>query len=287
LRLLKGLAVVCLSSCTAGAQHAVTVTATIPVLIQDSHHRPALNVTRELLAVNQHKLAVTDFSLSSAAALPLRLGILLDVSGTERESSQRLTAAASAFAINALRNQEDRVFFGAFNIKLITTDWTDRAGVERVVVPANVGGGTALYDGIVGACKHMGEVDWAKPSRRVLVVISDGEDNQSDVTLQHAAAEAVRSGVVIFGVSTSGSGLYLRGDRVMENLARLTGGKMISLSAREAPKALAKISELMNALYLLNYVPASASPKEQDIEIKSASKEKMYFSWPQFPSISN
>jgi hypothetical protein len=97
----------------------------------------------------------------------------------------------------------------------------------------------------------------------------------------------VRSGVVIFGVSTSGSGLYLRGDRVMENLARLTGGKMISLSAREAPKALAKISELMNALYLLNYVPASASPKEQDIEIKSASKEKMYLSWPQFPSISN
>lgn len=273
---LSAISILCLLTCVAIAQDTPPAKVTIPLLVEDSHHHPAINVARESLTVSQHKTAVTDFSLSSTADLPLRLGILLDVSDSERSSGlQQVTVAASDFARKLLRTPEDRVFFGAFSFNLMTTQWVGRAEVQPVVIPAKIGRGTALYDAIVGACKQMGEAGSTRSARRVLVIVSDGEDNQSHVTLQGAAAEAVRSGVVIFSVSTNKWSLQLRGDKAMENLARLTGGETISLWDRDAPKAFAKISELLDGLYLLNYVPVSVSSKQQDLQIKSANKEKM------------
>jgi hypothetical protein len=62
MRLLNGLITVSLLTCVAMAQDATPAKTTIPILIQNSHHQPAINITRESLAINQHKTIVTEFS---------------------------------------------------------------------------------------------------------------------------------------------------------------------------------------------------------------------------------
>src|SRR5258708_14289459 len=64
-----------------------------------------------------------------------------------------------------------------------------------------------------------------RPVRKAIVVVSDGEDNQSEVTRAQAIEMAQRAEVIIYAISTDDSGLILRGDKVLEQLAASTGGR--------------------------------------------------------------
>ncbi len=61
-------------------------------------------------------------------------------------------------------------------------------------------------------------------TRRVLVLISDGDDNLSHITRDEAVSEALKSGAVIFAINTGTSGMATRGEKIMEYMAKLTGG---------------------------------------------------------------
>jgi Ca-activated chloride channel homolog len=128
------------------------------------------------------------------------------------------------------------------------------------------------------ACKQrMGPRDWKKPTRRILILISDGEDNASHITREAAVLEALKSGVVIFTINTSNSGtMRKRGEYAMEKLAKLTGGESFSdFNRKDAPKILASIQELIDGMYYLSYVPPDASKSSvHEVEIKRASKDK-------------
>jgi Ca-activated chloride channel family protein len=89
------------------------------------------------------------------------------------------------------------------------------------------------------ACKErLGPPDRQKPARRILVLISDGEDNQSHVTREAAASEALRAGAVIFTIDTDLSGMSYRGLRIMESLAEVTCGESFTqVGRREVPKS--------------------------------------------------
>jgi VWFA-related protein len=277
----RTLVFVCTFACAVPGQDTPPAKVIIPILIQDFHHHPAINITREDLVIRQHKLAVTNFTLMPTTNLPLRLGILIDTSNSERGGVQYLFEAAGDFARDMLRGTDDRVFFGSFNVKLLSTPWLDRGGIEHVAPQHAPGEGTAIYDAIQEACKQMGDPDRNQPARRVLVVISDGDDNQSHVSRLQATAEAVRSGTVIFGMfAVPGPYLSGPGEKVMEDLAKQTGGETVSSLTREAPKGLAKISELIRGLYLLIYVPIS-DPRSGEVEVKSATGEKLHFSIPE------
>ena len=80
-------------------------------------------------------------------------------------------------------------------------------------VKVTIGGGTPLYEAVPMACKErMGPIDRHKPAaRRILVLISDGQDNQSHVTKEVAASEALRAGAVIFTIDTDLSGMSYAG----------------------------------------------------------------------------
>src|ERR1700726_4188235 len=106
----------------------------------------------------------------------------------------------------------------------MTQDFTDNvtllsAGVHRL----QDGGGTALYDAIYRACKDKFLKDRPDhPTRKAIVVVSDGEDNQSDFSRAQAIEMAQRAEVIIYAISTDDSGLILRGDKVLEQLAAAT-----------------------------------------------------------------
>lgn len=112
------------------------------------------------------------------------------------------------------------------------------------------------------ACKErMGPIDRHKPAaRRILVLISDGQDNQSHVTKEVAASEALRAGAVIFTIDTDLSGMSYAGSRTLERLAEMTGGESFNqVGRKEVSKVFASIQQMIEGMYYLTDVPPDAS----------------------------
>jgi hypothetical protein len=96
-----------------------------------------------------------------------------------------------------------------------------------------------------------------------------------------AASDALTAGAVIFTINTDSSGRSYRGEKVMENFAKLTGGESFSqVSSKDMPKVFASVEELLDGMYYLSYVPPDASKSAaHEVEVKPASKEKFELSY--------
>ena len=258
----------------------------IPLLAQDSHHQPIAGLTPTSLVISEDKIPVAEVSLLRGADLPLELGLVVDTSNSERSSNlEEMLKAAVVFATDALRRPEDRVFFLTFDVTPTATAWLNKEQLAGFSFNLRVGGGTALYDAVAAACKErMGPRDASKPTRRVLVVISDGDDNQSHITRDQAALEALNSGAVMFAIST-GTQRSVRpgvsGEEILERWAKLTGGQFVAgLTGKNSPKIFAEILQLIDGIYYASYVSPNPKNKVREIEVKSASKEKLQLSYP-------
>jgi Ca-activated chloride channel homolog len=263
------------------AQESPAPRVAIPLIANGSHHRPT-SITVESLVITDQKTPVTGASLLRGADLPVELGILIDVSNSQRDAHlDDIVKAAKQLVDDLIRGAEDRVFFLTFDAMPQATAWLKKDQLQGTSVNVRVGGGTALYDALAMACKQrMGPRDWRKPTRRILALISDGEDNLSHITRDDAASEALRAGAVIFTINTNNSGMS-RGEKVMENFARLTGGESFTwINRKDMPKVFASIQELIDGMYYLSYVPPDASKSaEHEVEVKPALKTKVDLSY--------
>ncbi|HVO79818.1 MAG TPA: VWA domain-containing protein [Terriglobales bacterium] len=254
----------------------------IPLIVTDSHHRPT-PVTVESLAITDQKTLVTGASLVRGVDFPVELGVLIDASSSQRSADLvEILNTAKRFVDESIRGPEDRVFFLKFDAAPHATGWFKREQLQSATIPVGIGGGTALYDALAMACKErMGLRDWQKPARRILVLISDGEDNLSHTTRDEAALDALRAGAVIFTIDTELSGMSYRGVKIMQNLAEVTGGRSFSQVGREdAPKVFASIKEMIDGMYYLRYVPPNASSSAvHEVKVNRTPKEKFKVSY--------
>jgi VWFA-related protein len=212
------------------------------------------------------------------------LGILIDTSSSQRSADLNdILQAARKFAAEAIHGKDDRVFILPFAATPQVSEWLTREQLPSARVKVTIGGGTALYDAVAMACKErMGPIDRQKPvARRILVLISDGEDNQSHVTREVAASEALRAGTVIFAIDTDLSGMSYAGSRTMERLAEMTGGESFNqVGGKEVEKVFAGIRQMIEGMYYLTYVPPDASNGGvHEIEVQRAPKEKFKLSY--------
>jgi VWFA-related protein len=264
------------------AQESAPLKVALPLIANGSHHRP-ISVTVESLVITDQKIPITGASLLRGAGLPLELGVLIDTSNSQREGLLGdILKAMNQFVAETIRGPEDRVFFLKFDNTPQATGWLQKEQLQTFTFPIRVGGATALYDSLAMACRErMGPRDWQKPTRRVLVLISDGDDNISHITNDEAALEALRSGAVIFTINTTSYNGTYRGEKIMEYLAKLTGGESFSrLSRSDMPKVFASIKEMIDGMYYLSYVPPDASKSAaHEVEVKPAPKEKFNVSY--------
>jgi VWFA-related protein len=264
------------------AQESAAARVAIPLIANGSHHRPT-SVTVESLVITDQKTPVTGASLLRGADLPVELGVLIDTSKSQRDAHlDDILKATKQFVDEAILGPEDRVFFLKFDATPHATGWLKKEQLQGITIKVEIGGGTALYDALAMACKQrMGPRDWHKPTRRILLLISDGEDNLSHITREAAVSEALKSGAVIFTINTESSGMSSRGEKVMEYSAKLTGGESFSrLSRGDMPKVFASIQELIAGMYYLNYGPPDASKSAvHEVEVKPAPKEKFELSY--------
>ena len=169
--------------------------------------------------------AIVEFSAESN--LPLRLAILMDTSNSIRERFKFQQEAATDFINTVIRPRQDKATIVSFDMsaELVQdlTDDTDK--LSSAIRGLRPGGGTAMYDAIFFACRDKLMQDQPMHKfRRAMVILSDGEDNQSRWTREQALEMAHKADVVIYAISTNRSGIETDGDKVLKYFAQETGG---------------------------------------------------------------
>jgi VWFA-related protein len=229
--------------------------------------------------LDDHKPPQTIVNFRHQTDLPIELGLLVDTSGSVHGRFDFEQEAAVNFLTHTVRANFDRAFVMGFSTHgKVTQDFTDNVHLLEVGVHSlHNGGGTALYDAIYRACKDKLVKDPSgKPQRRAIVVLSDGEDNQSEVSREQAIEMAQRAEVIIYAISTDDSGLILRGDKSMQSIADATGGKaFFPYKMKDVTRAFSAIEEELRSQYIVSYRPADfdADGRFRAIEITSLKKD--------------
>ncbi len=229
--------------------------------------------------LDDHKPPQSILNFRRETDLPLHLGLLVDVSGSVDSRFEFERTAATSFMEHTLRTGFDKAFVLGFNShSQLAQDFTDNvpllsAGVRKL----QDGGGTALYDAVYRACKEKFLKDRPDhPVRKAIIIVSDGEDNQSDITKAQAIEMAQRAEVIIYAISTDDSGLVMRGDKVLEQLAEATGGRaFFPFKMKDITHSYAAIEDELRSQYVVSYKPADfdADGRYRSIEISTLKKD--------------
>jgi Ca-activated chloride channel family protein len=229
--------------------------------------------------LDDHKPPQAILNFRRETDLPLHLGLLVDVSGSVGSRFDFEQDAATSFMQHTLRAGFDKAFVLGFNShQQMAQDFTDNvallsAGVHKL----HDGGGTALYDAVYRACKEKFLKDRPdRPVRKAVIIVSDGEDNQSEVSKAQAIEMAQRAEVIIYAISTDDSGLVMRGDKVLQQLADATGGRVFfPFKMKDITHSFAAIEDELRSQYVVSYKPADfdADGRYRSIEISSLKKD--------------
>jgi Ca-activated chloride channel homolog len=246
----------------------------------DKHGKFVRDLNQQDFSIlDDHKPPQAIVNFRRETDLPLHLGLLIDVSGSVQSRFGFEQDAAVSFLQHSIRTGFDKAFVVGFNKQSnLSQDFTDNvqllsAGIHQL----RDGGGTALYDAVYRACKEKLLKDRPDhPTRKAIVILSDGEDNQSEVTRAQAIEMAQRSEVIIYAISTDDSGLILRGDKVLEQLAEATGGRaFFPFKMKDITHSFAAIEDELRSQYVVSYKPADfdADGRYRTIEISALKKD--------------
>jgi VWFA-related protein len=214
--------------------------------------------------------------------LPLRIGMLLDTSNSIRDRLKFEQDAANNFLFSVLRRNKDEAFVMTFDDEpqLIQGFTGDTGQLRDEILRTRAGGGTAVYDAIYEACadqlSHPPRPPGDQPDvvRRVMILISDGDDNLSTHTRAEAIEMAQRTSVVIYTISTSiqwvtlddpgkeksGNRKYhlTEGDKVLQDLAEETGGRpFYPYHVDDLDQSFQDIGEELRNQYSIAYNPTN------------------------------
>jgi Ca-activated chloride channel family protein len=200
-------------------------------------------------------------SFTQQTNLPLRVGIVIDASTSIRSRFQFEQQAATEFVLQAIKSKKDRAFVMGFDSTPdVTQDWTNNLdALQTGVTKLRPGGGTALYDAVYTACrdKLLDISRGQEPVRRAMVLVSDGNDNQSRAYIEDAIKMCQRSETIIYAISTNWTPSRGKGDDMLQRMAQATGGRaFFPPSVDEMAVGFNSIEEELRSQYALTYTPA-------------------------------
>jgi VWFA-related protein len=213
--------------------------------------------------------------------LPLRIGILIDTSNSIRERLRFEQEAAIDFLNTTLRPGKDLAFVVGFDVTpQLIQDYTDDTNkLADAIRNLQAGGGTGLYDAIFFASKEK-MLYFPPPEpylRRVMVVVSDGRDNQSEHDREEALAMAQRGEVTIFTISTNRTGIESQGDKVLKYYAQQTGGQaFFPFAASDVADDFREIARELRSQYSLAYTSSDTARDGSFRKIAVRADEKGY-----------
>jgi len=228
--------------------------------VTDKHGRYVKNLAKtdfRVLDDKQPQAQVVSFS--SETNLPLRVGLLIDASNSVRDRFKFEQAAAIEFLNQIVRPNFDKAFTIGFDTTPeVTQDFTDNSeALSKGVRMLRPGGGTAMYDALYYACRDkLAKGKDTGSVRRAVILLTDGEDNQSHVTREEAIEMAQRAEVIVYTISTNISGMKTHGDKVLERIADATGGRaFFPFKVEDVADAFTQIQDELRSQYALSYRP--------------------------------
>ncbi|HZR30175.1 MAG TPA: VWA domain-containing protein [Terriglobales bacterium] len=252
--------------------------------VTDKHGKFIKNLTEnDIHVLDDHKSVDKFRDFKSETDLPLRVGLLIDASNSIRDRFKFEQEAAIEFLNQIVRPKTDMAFVLGFDTTAeVTQDFTnDSEKLSRGVRMLRPGGGTALYDAVYYACrdKLRKATSPSTEVRRAIILVSDGEDNQSRVSRDEAVEMAQRANVIVYSISTNTSGMILHGDKVLEYIAESTGGRaFFPFKIEDVANAFSEIQEELRSQYALAYKPPDfrADGHYRSIEIEAQNNKKLH-----------
>jgi len=230
--------------------------------VTDKHGHYIPNLRQDDFALlDDGKAPASVTSFRQQINLPLRVGLVIDASTSIRTRFQFEQQSATEFLLQMVKPASDRAFVMDFaEVPHISQDWTNNLdALETGVNKLKPAGGTALFDSVYVACrdKLLDTARGQEPVRKAMVLISDGEDNQSRVRPDEAIKMCQRAETIIYAISTNWTPSRGKGDKVLTDMAEATGGQVFFPgSVEEMSNSFHDIEQELRSQYALTYVPA-------------------------------
>ena len=240
--------------------------------VSDKKGRFVTNLVMEDFEVLESRKKQKIIEFATESDLPLRIAILVDTSNSIRARFRFEVEAAQAFLEGVLRKGRDKALVYGFDTEAeMVQDFTDDTELlGQKLRDLRPGGGTALFDAMVAACRD--KLIQERPLhkfRRAMVMISDGEDNASHYTRDQALEYTQKTDVVIYAISTSNTGsmhdqeagmggvhMLSDGDKVLKYLTHETGGMTyFPFRAQDMEQDFENIANELRSQYSILYRP--------------------------------
>ena len=227
--------------------------------VTDKKGRFITDLTKDDFEVVEGKRRQTIADFAAESDLPLRLGILIDTSNSIRERFKFEQEAASQFIDSVMRTNLDKALVVSFDTstELVSDLVSDTDKLTASIRDLHPGGGTALYDAIYFACRDKLSQDQPRHKfRRAIVIVSDGDDNQSRYTRDQALEMAQKADVVIYAISTNITRVESDGDKVLRYFAQETGGRaFFPFKVEDLDQSFENIANELRHQYNISYRP--------------------------------
>lgn len=231
------------------------------VNVTDSNGAIVGGLTRDDFAVFEDGRPQQIAIFERQSEMPLDLTLAIDTSASVRKDLDQEAAAARRFVHAILRSQDQMsVLEFATDVGELTSFTNKESQVDHALGQLHSGWATALYDAIYLGSERLG----MKEGRKVLVVVSDGDDTAKDATYAQALEEALRNEVMIYSIIdvpiAESAGRDLGGEHALITLAEQTGGKHFYVDAGGLDKAFAQVSDDLRTQYMIGYYPHHQVP---------------------------
>ncbi|MCC6859241.1 MAG: VWA domain-containing protein [Bryobacterales bacterium] len=227
--------------------------------VTDRKGRFITDLTRDDFQVVEGKKDQKIQEFTAETDLPLRLAILIDTSNSIRDRFKFEQEAAIEFIESVIRPHQDKAMLVSFDTaaELVSDLTDDTEKLAQGIRALRPGGGTSLYDAIYYASRDKLLQDQPRHKfRRAVILVSDGDDNQSRVSRDQALEMAQKADAVIYAISTNITRIETDGDKVLKYLTSETGGQaFFPFKVEDLAQSFQNIANELRSQYNIFYRP--------------------------------
>jgi Ca-activated chloride channel family protein len=264
----------------------------LPVTVTDKNNRFVTDLKESDFEIFEDKTAQNILSFQPLSNLPLDIGMLMDTSNSVKPKLKFEKDAAYSFLQTVLQSRQDRALFTTFDSQVeLQQDLTNRLDLlTKAIDKVKAQGATKMYDAIYSVCEEKMMSPATIGRRRAMVVITDGEDTESDHNLKDVIDIAQRSETAVYLISTKAGGFFgvqggtvdRREDKDLKRLAEETGGRaFFTAEVIELEKSFSAIARELRSQYVIAYEPSNSkydgtfrqievkTPNHKDLKIRT------------------
>ena len=240
---------------------------TLALNVTDDHGTPVANLTAADLELTEddRPQRIAFFDQASTSLLDLVLAI--DVSESVAPYQHLERAAARTF-LHSLKDQHDRIALVAFSdtVAELAPFTSNPRRIDAALGRIHHGHATALYDAVSFASQRFTDAESAPNTRRVIVLITDGENTTHHGSYDSALEAAQRAGATVYSLIlipvAADAGRDTGGEHALIQLATDTGGKSYSIAQQtDLARAFEHVSDDLRTQYVLGYYPTATTTR--------------------------